>query len=87
MGAQERDSQTVNIRNRDDPKTQAKGELIPLNDAIEKLVELRDQRRLVNAIDVTTSVGSNAANGDSENALLKARIVELEEELKKAKLE
>ena len=50
VGAQERDSRTVNIRNRDDPSTQAKGELVPLDEAIAKLVRLRDERRLVNAM-------------------------------------
>ena len=50
VGAQERESRTVNIRNRDDQSTQAKGELIPLADAIERLVSLREERRLENAI-------------------------------------
>lgn len=46
VGAQERDSRSVNIRNRDDPATQKMGELIPLDDAITKLCALRDERRL-----------------------------------------
>ena len=50
VGAQERDSRTVNIRNRDDQATQAKGDLIPLDEAIAKLAKLRDGRGLVNAI-------------------------------------
>lgn len=50
VGAQEMESRTVNIRNRDDKATQAKGDLIPLDEAIEKLVKLRDERRLVNAL-------------------------------------
>lgn len=50
VGAQERESRTVNIRNRDDPSTQAKGDLIPLDDAIAKLAALRDERRLENKI-------------------------------------
>ncbi|KAI9755834.1 MAG: CDP-diacylglycerol-serine O-phosphatidyltransferase [Chaenotheca gracillima] len=50
VGAQERDSRTVNIRNRDDQSTQAKGELVPLADAIGKLITLRDERKLVNAM-------------------------------------
>ncbi|KAL9096450.1 MAG: hypothetical protein Q9165_001447 [Trypethelium subeluteriae] len=49
-GAQEKESRTVNIRNRDDQSTQAKGELVPLDVAIEKLCALRDKRELVNAI-------------------------------------
>jgi threonyl-tRNA synthetase len=40
----------VNIRNRDDPSTQSKGDLVPLDEAIQKLVALRDERRLDNAI-------------------------------------
>lgn len=40
----------MNIRNRDDPSTQSKGDLIPLDDAIQKLSNLRDSRALVNAI-------------------------------------
>ncbi|RDL30423.1 Uncharacterized protein BP5553_10301 [Venustampulla echinocandica] len=50
VGAQEQESCTVNIRNRDDQTTQAKGRLIPLQEAIDKLVILRDERRLINAI-------------------------------------
>lgn len=50
IGAQEQQSRTVNIRNRDDQTTHAKGELIPLQEAIDKLITLRDQRRLVNSI-------------------------------------
>ncbi|KAF2459637.1 threonyl-tRNA synthetase-like protein [Lineolata rhizophorae] len=50
VGAAEKDSKTVNIRNRDDPSTQAKGDLIPLDEAIKKLVVLRDTRALVNAL-------------------------------------
>ena len=50
MGAQEKESKTVNIRNRDDQSTQAKGDLIPLDDAIARLTQLRDSRELVNKI-------------------------------------
>lgn len=50
VGAQEKESRTVNIRNRDDPKTQSKGELVPLEEAREKLRALRKERRLVNAL-------------------------------------
>ncbi|MCJ1314447.1 threonyl-tRNA synthetase [Agyrium rufum] len=50
VGAQEKESRTVNIRNRDDQATQAKGELVPLDDAIAKLRKLKKERRLVNAI-------------------------------------
>ncbi|KAH0612816.1 uncharacterized protein H6S33_009196 [Morchella sextelata] len=50
VGATERDTRTVNIRNRDDPETQAKGELIPVEEALEKICKLRDERRAVNSI-------------------------------------
>lgn len=50
VGAQEKESRTVNIRNRDDQATQAKGDLVPLQEALEKLVALRKERRLSNAI-------------------------------------
>jgi threonyl-tRNA synthetase len=50
VGAEEMQSRTVNIRNRDDPEKQSKGELIPLDDAIEKLTKLKDSRQLKNAI-------------------------------------
>lgn len=50
VGAQEQESRSVNIRNRDDQETQAKGELVPLDEAIRKLKSLKKERRLVNAI-------------------------------------
>ncbi|KAI4165110.1 MAG: hypothetical protein LQ342_001387 [Letrouitia transgressa] len=50
VGAQEKASRSVNIRNRDDQETQSKGELVPLEEAIAKLKGLRKERRLVNAI-------------------------------------
>ena len=50
VGAQEKESRSVNIRNRDDQETQSKGELIPLDEAIQKLKALRKERRLVNSI-------------------------------------
>lgn len=50
VGAQEKDSRSVNIRNRDDQSTQIKGELIPLDEAITKLKALKKERRLINSI-------------------------------------
>ncbi|KAL8854059.1 MAG: hypothetical protein Q9221_001182 [Calogaya cf. arnoldii] len=50
VGAQEQESRSVNIRNRDDQETQAKGELVPLDEAIGKLKALKKERRLVNAM-------------------------------------
>jgi threonyl-tRNA synthetase len=50
VGAQEKETKTVNIRNRDDQSTQAKGDLIPLDEAVAKLTALRDTRQLENKI-------------------------------------
>lgn len=50
VGAKEQETRTVNIRNRDDLATQKLGELIPLDKALQKLAELRDQRRLESKI-------------------------------------
>lgn len=38
----------VNVRNRDDTSTQDRGKPVPLQEAIEKLVKLRDERRMDN---------------------------------------
>lgn len=53
VGAKEQETRTVNIRNRDDPATQKMGELIPLDKALDRLKELRDERRLESKIDMT----------------------------------
>lgn len=50
VGAEERESRSVNIRNRDDQNTQSRGEIIPLDEAIQKLKALKKERRLVNSI-------------------------------------
>lgn len=50
VGAQEKESRSVNIRNRDDPATQKQGVMIPLDEARPKLCALRKERRLVNAL-------------------------------------
>lgn len=52
VGAKERDSRAVNVRNRDDPATQQQGAMMQLDEALRKIKELRDERRLVNAIDM-----------------------------------
>jgi len=52
VGAQEQESRTVNIRNRDDPASQAKGEMITLNEAIKMTEELRETRALPKVPDV-----------------------------------
>ncbi|KAF2121965.1 hypothetical protein BDV96DRAFT_562722 [Lophiotrema nucula] len=50
VGAEERDAKAVNIRNRDDQASQQRGEVIPLDEVISKLVSLRDERRLENKL-------------------------------------
>ena len=40
----------MNIRNRDDPKTQSKGALVPLDQAIKALTDLKQERRLENSL-------------------------------------
>lgn len=50
VGAQEQTERKLNIRNRDDQATQAKGEMIGLDEAMEKLKKLRDSRQLENKI-------------------------------------
>ncbi|KAJ6149225.1 Threonyl/alanyl tRNA synthetase SAD [Penicillium samsonianum] len=46
VGASEKESRTVNIRNRDDPATQKQGVMVPLEEARIKLKALRKERRL-----------------------------------------
>jgi len=50
VGAKEQESKTVNIRNRDKIETQKLGELVPLEEVMDKLCRLRDERRLENDI-------------------------------------
>jgi len=44
VGAQEMENKQVNVRNRDDPATQDRGQPIALDVAVEKLRKLRDER-------------------------------------------
>lgn len=48
VGAEEEKSRTVNIRNRDDQSTQSKGDLIPFQDALDQMLKLKEERRLLN---------------------------------------
>lgn len=50
LGAQEVENRALNIRNRDDPKTQSKGALMPLNDVLKRLKVLKEERALLNTI-------------------------------------
>jgi threonyl-tRNA synthetase len=42
VGAEEQEAKAVNWRNRDDQATQQRGEIVPLEEAVRKLVALRD---------------------------------------------
>ncbi|CAG8544352.1 14485_t:CDS:10 [Gigaspora margarita] len=50
VGAEEESTKSVNIRNRDDVGTKAKGQTIPLEEAIGKLVKLKNEKRLQNSL-------------------------------------
>lgn len=50
VGKQERDTRSVNIRNRDDPASQKLGVMVPLDEARAKLRALRKERRLENKL-------------------------------------
>jgi len=50
VGAQEKESRSVNVRNRDDPSSQKHGTMVPLDELRAKLKSLRKERRLVNAL-------------------------------------
>ncbi|KJZ76568.1 Threonine--tRNA ligase [Hirsutella minnesotensis 3608] len=50
VGAQEAESRTVNIRNRDDQSTQSKGELIPVQEALSQMLKLKAERRIENKL-------------------------------------
>lgn len=48
VGDQEMNGREVNVRNRDDTSSQDRGKPVPLQEAIEKLTALRDERRMDN---------------------------------------
>ncbi|GAD98456.1 threonine--tRNA ligase [Paecilomyces variotii No. 5] len=50
LGRKERDSRSVNVRNRDDPTTHRRGDLVPVDKALEALGQLRDERQLSNLV-------------------------------------
>ncbi|KAL4881364.1 hypothetical protein BJY04DRAFT_188754 [Aspergillus karnatakaensis] len=51
VGAEEKETRSVNIRNRDDTATQGRGVVIPLDDARAKFRVLRKERKLVNSLE------------------------------------
>ena len=50
VGAEEENTNSVNIRNRDDAGTKTKGQTIQLEEAVEKLVNLKNEKRLKNSL-------------------------------------
>ncbi|KAK9446886.1 uncharacterized protein V1518DRAFT_398060 [Limtongia smithiae] len=50
VGEQELVARGVNVRNRDDPASQAKGDLVLLEEVVKKMVALKESRALVNAL-------------------------------------
>lgn len=50
VGAEEQENKAANVRNRDDQESQKRGEVIPLDEVVKKLVALRDERRLENKL-------------------------------------
>lgn len=50
VGQEELDAQSVNLRNRDDPSTKAKGAMMQLEDVVTKLLDLKVSRRLENKL-------------------------------------
>jgi threonyl-tRNA synthetase len=50
VGQEELDAKAVNVRNRDDVGTKAKSEMVPLEEALSKLVSLKKSRSLENKL-------------------------------------
>ncbi|KAI9140939.1 hypothetical protein BKA69DRAFT_1077338 [Paraphysoderma sedebokerense] len=48
VGGEEENSESVNVRNRDDVGTKSKGEMMPLKDLVSKLSDLKESKRLAN---------------------------------------
>ncbi|KAK9354367.1 hypothetical protein V1523DRAFT_140733 [Lipomyces doorenjongii] len=50
VGEQELNAKAVNVRNRDDPSSQSKGEMVALEDVIHKMIALKESRQLENKL-------------------------------------
>jgi len=50
VGAEEQKARAVNWRNRDDQASQQRGEIVPLDEAVKRLVALRDERKVENVV-------------------------------------
>ena len=48
VGGEEESTQSVNVRNRDDVGTKAKGKTIPLDDVLASVIHLKDSKSLEN---------------------------------------
>jgi threonyl-tRNA synthetase len=60
VGQDEMDNRAVNVRNRDAAGTKARGEIMPLEEVISKLVNLKAERRLENSIDSPANTATQA---------------------------
>jgi len=50
VGQEELDARSVNVRNRDDAGTKARGTILPLDSVVDKLVALKKSRSLENKL-------------------------------------
>ena len=50
VGAEEKATRSVNIRDRDDQNTQSRGDDMPLDEAVQRLTSLKKERRLLNTL-------------------------------------
>lgn len=48
VGGEEESTQSVNVRNRDDVGTKAKGKTIPLDDVLASVIRLKESKSLEN---------------------------------------
>lgn len=89
MGAQEKEARTVNIRNRDDPATQSKGEMVGLDVAFRKLKMLKEKRSLINSLPAEDPGDSQTSSTDLAGAYeaLKKKNAGLEAEIARLKLQ
>ena len=50
VGSEEMEKRSINVRNRDDIGTKARGESLPLEDVVKRMVALKAERRLDNKL-------------------------------------
>ena len=61
MGAEEQENRQVNVRYRDDTSTQDRGKPVPLDEAVQKLIKLRDERAVYNPFPAAKTEGDAKA--------------------------